>query len=152
VGYSDLSVEQLARENNMTMDEAQLATARSYDEPFRLAGSARDREQLFTAMRDAGYRCFRGVRFDHATGLLDQGHAIRLLISLYRTCAESPVVIGVGDNWTDRVLLQEVDVPIIVRNHTVDQSGLLRKVPTAYLTDRDGPAGWVEAILGSAGV
>lgn len=82
----------------------------------------------------------------------DGGDAIRLLISLYRACsAGSVVIVGLGDDWTDRDMLCEVDVPVIVRNHAVDQAGLVRRMPTAYVTNAAGPAGWSEAILGSVG-
>lgn len=82
----------------------------------------------------------------------DAGDAIRLLISLYRACsAPSVVVVGLGDDWTDRDMLREVDVPVIVRNHAIDQARLVRKLPTAYVTNAAGPGGWSEAILGSVG-
>jgi len=81
----------------------------------------------------------------------DAGDAIRLLISLYRASAGSVVIVGLGDDWTDREMLREVDVPVIVRNHAVDQTRLVRKMPAAYVTRAPGPAGWSEAILGSVG-
>jgi mannosyl-3-phosphoglycerate phosphatase family protein len=149
VGLSDLSVEQVAYESNMTLVEAALVKRREYDEPFRIVGSCPGmKRRLFNAIKDAGYRCYNCAQIHHATGVLDPGHAVRLLISLFRTCAEPPVIVGVGDDWTDRALLQEVDAPIVVRNHTVDQTRLLRTVPTAYVTKGVGPAGWTEAILG----
>ena len=77
------------------------------------------------------------------------GHAIRLLVSLYRLCSEQVVIVGLADHARDRVLLLEADVPVIVRNDGVDQRTLLRDVPSAYLTTAAGPAGWSEAILGS---
>jgi predicted mannosyl-3-phosphoglycerate phosphatase (HAD superfamily) len=73
---------------------------------------------------------------------------VRLLVSLYRAAPVPPVVVGIGDDWRDRALLREVDAPVIVRNPAVDQSRLLRKVPTAYYTDAEGPSGWSEAVLG----
>jgi hypothetical protein len=58
------------------------------------------------------------------------------------------VIIGIADDWRDRSLLREVDAAVVVRNPAVDQTRLLRKVPTAYFTEAEGPAGWTEAILG----
>jgi predicted mannosyl-3-phosphoglycerate phosphatase (HAD superfamily) len=82
----------------------------------------------------------------------NSGQAIRLLISLYRACCPgSVVVVGLGDDWADRDMLREVDVPVIVRNDTIDQARLIRKLPAAYVTKAAGPAGWSEAILGSVG-
>lgn len=59
------------------------------------------------------------------------------------------ILIGLGDEWSDRFLLREVDVPIIVRNDAVDQAGLVRMFPQAFVTQSPGPSGWSEAILGS---
>jgi predicted mannosyl-3-phosphoglycerate phosphatase (HAD superfamily) len=65
------------------------------------------------------------------------GHAVRLLIALFRTGAETPLIVGVGVEWRDRVLLRAVDVPIVVRESGVDQTTLLRNLPNAYVTDNE---------------
>jgi predicted mannosyl-3-phosphoglycerate phosphatase (HAD superfamily) len=75
--------------------------------------------------------------------------AIRLLRSLYRARNDMVVLIGLGDEWEDRFLLNEVDVPVIVRNHAIDQSRLIEMIPHAFVTRGAGPCGWSEAILGS---
>jgi mannosyl-3-phosphoglycerate phosphatase family protein len=150
IGLSRLSAEQLASREGLPSRDAHVALQREYDEPFLLPrATGAGRTQLFNAMRHAGFRCFSGPRFHHATGVQDPAHAIRLLISLYRLAGDGVVVVGLGDDWADRVLLQEVDVPVVVRNPAVDQRRLLRKVPAAYLTTARGPAGWSEAIVGS---
>lgn len=149
-GFSRLSAEQLAAHGGLSTRDAYVALQREYDEPFLLphADSAQ-RTRLFNAMRHAGFRCFSGPRFHYATGVQDPAHALRLLISLYRLAGDGVVVVGLGDDWTDRVLLREVDVPVVVRSSGVDQRRLLRKVPAAYRTTAAGPAGWSEAIMGS---
>ena len=81
----------------------------------------------------------------------EAGHGIRLLMSLYRLCSEEVVIVGLADTASDRVLLHEADVPVIVRNGGADQEALLREMPSAYLTTAAGPAGWSEVILGSVG-
>jgi predicted mannosyl-3-phosphoglycerate phosphatase (HAD superfamily) len=78
-----------------------------------------------------------------------QARGVRLLRSLYRSWNDDVLLIGLGDDWSDRFLLGEVDVPIIVRNDEVDQSRLVSAVPQAFITREPGPAGWAEAILGS---
>lgn len=78
-------------------------------------------------------------------------HAVRLTVTLYRA-AGAPVIVGVGADWRHRALLREVDAPIVVRNPAVDQTGLLRNVPHAYVTEAAGPAGWSEAIFGHCSV
>jgi mannosyl-3-phosphoglycerate phosphatase len=150
IGFSRLSAEQLASHHGLSSRDAHLALEREYDEPFLLPrATSAEQAQLFNAMRHAGFRCFTGARFHYATGVQDPAHAIRLLMSLYRLAGDGVVVVGLGDDWTDRILLREVDVPVVVRNPAVDQRRLLRKVPAAYLTTARGPAGWSEAIVGS---
>jgi predicted mannosyl-3-phosphoglycerate phosphatase (HAD superfamily) len=81
----------------------------------------------------------------------EAGHAIRLLMSLYRLCSEEVVIVALADTAHHRVLLHAADVAVIVRNNNADQQALLREMPSAYLTNAVGPAGWSEAILGSVG-
>jgi predicted mannosyl-3-phosphoglycerate phosphatase (HAD superfamily) len=83
-------------------------------------------------------------------GVPDPARAIRLLSSLFSVSGEEILTVGFASDWKDRALLAAVDVPIVVRNGSFDQQRLVRRVPGAYLTDAEGPAGWSEAVLGSA--
>jgi len=85
-------------------------------------------------------------------GVRRLAHALRLLIALFRTCPVSPLIVGIGFEWRDRVLLREVDVPVVIRDAAVDQSALLRNVPGAYLTDACGDGGLLEAVFGNGSV
>jgi predicted mannosyl-3-phosphoglycerate phosphatase (HAD superfamily) len=85
-------------------------------------------------------------------GVRDPARAVRLLASLFCVRGADIMTIGFGSDWADRALLAAVDVPIVVRNDAEDQARLLRRVPAAYLTTATGPAGWSEAVLGSAAV
>ncbi len=75
-------------------------------------------------------------------------HAVRLVATLYRAAGSAPLIVGIGEDWRHRALLHEVDAPVVVRNTAIDQSRLVRNVPTAYVTEAEGPKGWLEAILG----
>ena len=75
-------------------------------------------------------------------------HAVRLVATLYRAAGTAPLIVGIGEDWRDRALLHEVDAPVVVRNAALDQSRLMKNVPTAYVTKAEGPSGWIEAILG----
>jgi hypothetical protein len=70
-------------------------------------------------------------------GVRRLAHAVRLLIALFRTCPDAPLFVGIGFEWRDRVLLREVDVPIVIRESGVDQTGLLRNLPHAYVTENE---------------
>jgi len=48
----------------------------------------------------------------------------------------------------DLPMLASVDVPIVVQNPAADPAGELRRaLPSARVTDREGPAGWAAAVL-----
>ena len=83
-------------------------------------------------------------------GVRDPARTVRLLTSLYTVRGEEILTIGFGCDWSDRALLAVVDVPIVVRQDTGDHERLLRRFPDAYVTVASGPAGWSEAVLGSA--
>lgn len=85
-------------------------------------------------------------------GVRRLGHAVRLVIALFRTCPVPPLVVGIGFEWRNRMLLREVDVPVVVRDAVVDQSALLRNVPQAYLTDACGDDGLLEVVFGHGSV
>ena len=58
------------------------------------------------------------------------------------------VTLGVGCDFDDYGVLAAVEVPVVVRDVVKDQSGLLRYVPGAYLTNATGLDGWAEALIG----
>jgi len=149
VGFSDMSIEEVARDCNLPVLEARLAKLREYDEPFRLLDSnPAVQSRLFKALHSAGLRCTRGGRYHHATGVADKGLAIRKLRSLYVQEWGKVVTVGLGDSLNDLALLQEVDIPIIIRNPAAGAATRLRRrVPAARLSKAPGPHGWNEAIL-----
>jgi mannosyl-3-phosphoglycerate phosphatase len=105
------------------------------------------RARLHAALRQAGFRCTRGSRFDHVTGVTDKGVAVTRLCELYAEAAGTIVPsVGLGDAINDLPLLKAVHVPIVVPNRGSDAARLLQKVPSARVTERKGPAGWSEAI------
>jgi hypothetical protein len=58
------------------------------------------------------------------------------------------LTIGIGCDFDDYGVLAAVDVPVVVRDVVKDQSGLLRYVPGAYLTNAVGLDGRAEALIG----
>lgn len=85
-------------------------------------------------------------------GVRDPSRAVRLLASLYSVRGEEILTIGFGSRVEDVALLTAVHVPIVVRQPDSDPTRLARRVPSAYVTMAMGPAGWNEAVLGTAGV
>ena len=153
VGFSDMSVEELTRDCKLSPTEARLAKMREYDEPFRiLSPGPATRSRLLDALHEAGLRCTRGGRYHHVTGVTDKGRAIRTLRALYAQAWGDVRTIGLGDSPNDLPLLRGVDVPIVVRNPAAGTAAaLVRKVPTARVSNAPGPRGWNEMVLGVVG-
>jgi predicted mannosyl-3-phosphoglycerate phosphatase (HAD superfamily) len=61
---------------------------------------------------------------------------------------EEPLTVGIGSDLADFGLLTAVDVPIVVRSQSDNQTELIRQLPGVYVTSVAGMAGWSEAVLG----
>ena len=148
IGFSVMSIEDVARECGLSLAQARLAKLREYDEPFRVADSEpATYSRICSALRRFGYRCFSHERFHHATGVADKAQSIRTLTSLYCDAHDGHVLtIGVAKAQSETCLLEAVDVPLVVRSANADVARLAQKVPTARLIDA-APHGWSEAIL-----
>jgi mannosyl-3-phosphoglycerate phosphatase len=149
VGFSDMSVLDVARECQLPLLQARLAKLREYDEPFRILNSSPTaRARLSRALNAARLGWIDGGRFEHAGALVDKGVAAKRLTALYERAAGPCLTVGLGDAPNDVSLLSQVDLPVVVRNDD-DKANreLIAKVPTALLTEATGPAGWAEAIV-----
>jgi mannosyl-3-phosphoglycerate phosphatase len=148
VGFSDMSVREVAAACGLSLLDARLAKRREYDEPFRVVnGTPASRDRLLRALRRAGLRCVGGGRFDHVTGCADKGTSVAALQELYRRATRAVVTVGLGDGLNDVPLLRAVDIPVVVSNPATGAAAhLVRKVPTARVTRAPGPAGWSEAV------
>jgi mannosyl-3-phosphoglycerate phosphatase family protein len=148
VGFSDMTVGDVAEECGLPVLDAQLAKLREFDEPFRFLDSDPSaRSRFLKALHRRGLRAMSGGRFDHVTGNTDKGRAVAELRTLFPDRLGPIVMAGLGDGLNDVSMLREVDLPVIVRSdHNGAAGRMLRKVPTAHVTDACGPAGWAEAV------
>lgn len=98
LGFSDMSVEQVARECGMSLLEARLAKLREYSEPFRLlAANPVAERRLVRALESAGLVCRRGDPFHVATGAKGAQPAIALLAAGYRAAFGSVLTASAVD-------------------------------------------------------
>jgi mannosyl-3-phosphoglycerate phosphatase len=147
VGFSDMSVDEVARECRLSLMRARLAKLREYDEPFRLLepnGAARSR--LVRALHAAHLTCTDGGRYDHAGAAVDKGLGVHLLSAMYRRVQPVMATVGLGDAANDAPLLSCVDRAFIIRSDSQAMTRLLTEVPTARVTGAEGVSGWAEAI------
>jgi predicted mannosyl-3-phosphoglycerate phosphatase (HAD superfamily) len=85
VGFSDMSIGDVARELHVPLLEARLAKLREYVEPFRVLNpNPGDRERLFKALRGVRLQCTIGDRFDYVGSPIDLSAGVNLLNNLYK--------------------------------------------------------------------
>jgi mannosyl-3-phosphoglycerate phosphatase len=96
VSFSDMSIEEVARECQLPLLEARLAKLREYEEPFRLVDPAfASRSRLFKALDAASLRGREGGRFDRVGGPVDSPAGVRLLTGLYRRDRGDLITVGI---------------------------------------------------------
>jgi mannosyl-3-phosphoglycerate phosphatase len=135
VGFSDMSIEEVARDCRLPLLDARLAKLREYDEPFRLIDPGLvARARLFKALDAAKLRGREGRPFDRAGAPVDCAVGVNLLIGLYRR--------------------SRGDLTTIAVTHTSPGDNLLRLVDYAIVAADDNPGeesinviDWAEAIV-----
>jgi mannosyl-3-phosphoglycerate phosphatase len=149
MGFSHMSIEDVARNCGLSLAQARLAKLREYDEPFRILNAdPATYSRICGALRRFALRCFTHEAFHHATGVVDKGQSVRTLAALYRRAYEGSVLtIGLARTSSETCLLQAVDIPMVMQSDAVDAPRLARKVPTARLIRINGAHAWYDAIL-----
>jgi len=144
-GFSDLSVEEVARLTGLSLEEAARAKQREYDEPFVVDDPATDLDIVRETAESAGLSITRG-RFFHLTGDNDKGRAVRLVKDIYaRADGIAPRTIGLGDSPNDRPLLENVDFPVLVQKPGGRYEPSIR-LDNLVLAPGEGPIGWSVAV------
>jgi len=114
VGFSDMSIEEVATECHVGLLQARLAKLREYEEPFRLVDPApAARSRLFKALDAAHLRGRLDGRFARAGAPVDSAAGVSLLTSLYRRAVGDLITVGVTHTTPDDNLLSLVDHAIM---------------------------------------
>jgi mannosyl-3-phosphoglycerate phosphatase len=113
LGFSDMSVEQVARECGLSLLEARLAKLREYSEPFRLlcANPIADR-RLCRALESGGLVCRRGADLHVATTAQGPRPAMAALAKLYRDAFGSAFTAATREGAGAAEIVPHVDAPL----------------------------------------
>jgi len=144
-GFGDFSPQEVAELCGFSLQKANLAKKREYDEPFILENDAVLNKIQEIAM-DASLQITRGGRFYHLTGNSDKGKAILLLIKIYKQKSKHLKSIALGDSLNDLPMLEVVDYPILVQkpDGSYDPSVKLNNLIPA---SGRGPSGWCDSVF-----
>ena len=144
VGFSDMSVEQVAAACDLSLSRARLAKLREYDEPCRVIdASSGARERLLRALHAAGLTCtYRGA-YDHIGAAVDKGTSVGLLTALFSRTFGPLITVGLGSPANSTALLHRVDMPFILADgRSPLNSPELARIPRLA----PGTAAWIDAI------
>lgn len=109
-GFSDMSVEQVARECGASLLDARLAKLREYGELFRIVKDDPVAERrLIRALEGLGLSCTRYGSFVHAATASGAGAAVATLRRLYESAA-GRITTAVAGRTTDETVGRHVDV------------------------------------------
>lgn len=149
IGFSDLTVEEVAESCGLTVTEARWAKAREFDEPFLFEQETpADFARVESMAQAQGMRVHRGGRFHHLTGEQDKGRAVRIILDVLSGGGPRWVSAGIGDSPNDLPMLQAVDIPVIVQRPSGQWDGvLISRLPWAIKAPGIGPCGWNVASL-----
>jgi mannosyl-3-phosphoglycerate phosphatase len=110
VGFSDMSVEEVARDCHVPLLQARLAKLREYGERFRVLGSnASTRSRLVRGLNTTRLRCVTGERYDYVGAHVDTSRGVNLLCGLYQHADEDVLTVGIAGRMADDTLLRQVD-------------------------------------------
>ncbi|MDO9463319.1 MAG: HAD-IIB family hydrolase [Deltaproteobacteria bacterium] len=145
-GFSEMSEDQVVELTGLGRDMAALARQRDYSEPFLFLEEEARLAELERAAEKRGLKITRGGRFYHLIGDNDKGKAVQILKKLYETEGQVLVSVGLGDSPNDFPMLENVDIPVLVKK----KDGRYARWTTekkVILAPDAGPKGWNWAIL-----
>jgi mannosyl-3-phosphoglycerate phosphatase len=149
-GFSDMSLEEIAKEAGLSLEGATRARQREYDEPFTIAKDTKAvLERIERTVKGSALSVRRGARFFHLGGGSDSGRAVAFLRKLFLDCYGPVTLAGVGNHPSELPMLDALDHPLIVaRSSGKLDSELVQRLPNASRTHRSGPEGWNEVVSG----
>ena len=138
--FKDMSVEEIARHTGFSKEQATLAKARDFSEPF-LIDEKMDIAGLTAVAEEEGFKILRGGRFYHCVGAgQDKGKAVQKVLERYPGYTS----IALGDNFNDIAMLEVVDIPILIPRYGGDYIPL--RLPNLIKASHEGSRGWNEAL------
>jgi len=148
-GFGDMEAEEVAHLCDFSLDQAELAKHREYDEPFILEDEASEAEIQEIAGR-LTLQVTRGGRFYHLTGPNDKGKAVLILKDIYKDAhggkSESLKTIALGNSFNDRSMLEVVDYSILIQKPDGNYDPSV-KLDNLILASGSGPSGWSDSLL-----
>lgn len=146
-GFFDLTEDELISHCGLSLDEAELAKRREYDEPFLTEGGEKEIEVVKKKIEEKGLNYVWGGKFHHILGKNDKGKAVEILKELFENQFFLISTVGIGDSLNDLPMLSAVDRPIFLKEEGSPLPEPLRSNRNLTIVNGTGPKAWNEAIL-----
>jgi mannosyl-3-phosphoglycerate phosphatase len=117
LGFSDMTVDEVATQFRLPLLDARLAKLREYQEVFRfLNGDLLGQRRFIRALNTANLRCVRHGDHYYAGGPVDPSVGIGALCQLYRRSFGDMTTVGIVDRFADSEMIPLVDHRVVVGN------------------------------------
>ncbi|MGQ9509861.1 MAG: mannosyl-3-phosphoglycerate phosphatase [Thermodesulfobacteriota bacterium] len=147
VGFSNLTEEELTNLCGFSLEEANLAKKREYDEAFMVEGGEKEIERVKGEIKKRGMGYTWGGRFHHIFGKNDKGKAVEILRDLYERQFFTITTVGIGNSINDLPMLFAVDHPIFLKIGKAPLPDILSYKKNVKVIHGIGPKAWNLAIL-----
>jgi mannosyl-3-phosphoglycerate phosphatase len=144
-GFGDMSAGEIRDLTNMTLEEAEMAKDRDFDEPFIFQGNNEEAQKMLNSIKTRGLNYTQG-RFFHILGDTDKGKAVSILIDLYKVELGDVLTVAIGDSPNDIPMLEKVECPVIVQKPDGNYNPRVN-IPNLSRASGIGPNGWNKAVL-----
>lgn len=145
-GFSNLSVDDLIACTGLDPASATLALQRHFTEPLIWEDSDEALTEFAATLAGHQLQLQRGGRFVHVMGLCDKAEAMRWIARQYQSLwDEKVIVMALGDGENDIGMLQQADIPVVVRSPAHEPPAVPGR-SDVRITDREGPEGWYDAV------
>jgi mannosyl-3-phosphoglycerate phosphatase len=135
LAFSEMPVDDVARECNLSLLQARLAKLPEYGERFCVRDRrARARGRLLDALTASHLRCVAGAHYDYVGAPVENSLGVALLRTLYHRAYGTVLTIGLADALADENVLQLVDRRVMVGEEDPALGGV-------------DVAGWASAIV-----
>lgn len=145
--FDATSVAELARLTGLSEEAAANARQRTATEPLLWEDTDEALEAFTRALAQRQLQLLKGGRFYHVMGHFDKADAMAHLLAQYRMLypGETLVSVALGDSPNDLRMLEQADIPVIIKSVNPGELKLAKK-PAIYSRE-PGPAGWNDCIL-----
>ena len=145
-GFWDMNEMEICQLTGLSFEEAKLAKAREFTEPFLIPDNVTSQE-LNLIVQALGYQIAVGDRFCHLIGAgAGKGKAVQWLVDSCQSARPDAHIttLGLGNSPNDLEMLEVVDIPIVVPGNKGIHPGLSGK--EWQVAPAPGSQGWAQAV------